>query len=416
MIAKRLFLGLALLASISLNAWAASSYSVVCAVNPGTDINKVAAFFGGKVVRQVLDDAYLLSVKTLPGNSLPLEVQYCEENQKSGLPGFSGGVVLVNPSAPDRWYRSQPAKVLVNVAKAQSVSTGRGVIIADIDSAVDYSHPALRGVLTSGYDFVAERAAGAATASLNQVTASFLDQSTVSFLDQVTASFLDQVTASFLDQSTANFLESQNPAHGHATMVAGILAAIAPESIVMPLRVFDDTGQADASDIARAIVYAVRHGARVINMSFGISENSKTLAKAIDFAQRNNVLLVASAGNNNTDKRQAPVGYPGVIGVGATDLQDRKAWFSNYGLAVDVAAPGINIVSSYPGGYYAVLSGTSFAAPIVTAEAALLLSNGPTNTANAIYRGTVNIDSKNPLYRMGFGRVDLFKALKELLK
>jgi thermitase len=105
-----------------------------------------------------------------------------------------------------------------------------------------------------------------------------------------------------------------------------------------------------------------------------------------------------------------------VIGVGATDLQDRKAWFSNYGLAVDVAAPGINIVSSYPGGYYAVLSGTSFAAPIVTAEAALLLSNGPTNTANAIYRGTVNIDSKNPLYRMGFGRVDLFKALKELLK
>jgi subtilisin family serine protease len=416
MIAKRLFLGLALLASISLNAWAASSYSVVCAVNPGTDINKVAAFFGGKVVRQVLDDAYLLSVKTLPGNSLPLEVQYCEENQKSGLPGFSGGVVLVNPSAPDRWYRSQPAMVLVNVAKAQSVSTGRGVIIADIDSAVDYSHPALRGVLTSGYDFVAERAAGAATASLNQVTASFLDQSTVSFLDQVTASFLDQVTASFLDQSTANFLESQNPAHGHATMVAGILAAIAPESIVMPLRVFDDTGQADASDIARAIVYAVRHGARVINMSFGISENSKTLAKAIDFAQRNNVLLVASAGNNNTDKRQAPVGYPGVIGVGATDLQDRKAWFSNYGLAVDVAAPGINIVSSYPGGYYAVLSGTSFAAPIVTAEAALLLSNGPTNTANAIYRGTVNIDSKNPLYRMGFGRVDLFKALKELLK
>ena len=409
MIARRLCLGLALLVSFSLNAWAAA-YSVVCAINPGADINQVAAALKGEVVQQVLDDAYLLSVKKLPGNPLPAGVQFCEQDWKTLLPGFSGAVVSVNGNVPRTWHGSQPALVLVNTAKAHTLSTGRGIIIADINSSVDYSHPALRGVLTSGYDFVADRPAGNPSGSLNQSTASFLDQSTASFLDQSTASFLDSVTASFLDQSTASFLDANNPAHGHGTMVAGVLAAVAPDSIIMPLRVFDDSGRADVSSIAKAIKYAVRHGARVINMSFGVDDNSPTLKKALGLAESANVILVASAGNNNSSKKQYPAAYDTVIGVGATDLQDRKAWFSNYDKSVDVAAPGVNIISSYPGGYYAVLSGTSFSAPIVAGEAALLLSLRSSGIEAAIYDGTKNTD-----YPMGHGRVDLFKALKKLL-
>src|SRR5262249_42594910 len=154
------------------------------------------------------------------------------------------------------------------------LSTGKGLIIADINALVDYSHPALKGHLTGGYDFVignpsnpnAANSLNQSTASfLDQSTASFLDQSTASFLDQSTASFLDQSTASFLDQSTASFLDTSNPAHGHGTMVAGIIAAIAPEAMIMPIRAFDDHGQADQFVIAKAIRWAVDHGADVIN-------------------------------------------------------------------------------------------------------------------------------------------------------
>src|SRR5207237_4620347 len=98
---------------------------------------------------------------------------------------------------------------------------------------------------------------------LDQSTASFLDQSTASFLDQSTASFLDQSTASFLDQSTASFLESGSAGHGHGTMVAGILAALAPDALIMPLRAFDDSGAGDAFQVAKAIGLAVRNGASV---------------------------------------------------------------------------------------------------------------------------------------------------------
>jgi len=413
MIVRKICLGLAILISTGLNAWAAS-YSIVCEVSPGTDINRVASALHGTVVDEVLDYTYLLSVPNLPGNNLLPGVVYCEKDQKTILPAFAGGVLSVKGSAANLWYSTQPALNLVNLTRALGVSKGRGIVIADIDAAVDYGHPALRGVLTGGRDFVAEKRAYGGAGSLNQSTASFLDQSTASFLDQSTASFLDQVTASFLAQSTASFLDSHNPGHGHATMVAGILAAVAPESMVMPLRAFDDSGQADISDIAKAIRYAVKNGARVINMSFGADEDSKMLRKAIQLAVTNKVTLVASAGNGNTDKYQYPAGYNDVIAVGATDLLDRKAYFSNYGPAVDVAAPGVNIISCYPGGYYAVLSGTSFSAPIVAGEAALLLSQKPfARVEDPIERSAVSL---NPQYGLGAGRVNLYKALQELLK
>ena len=173
------------------------------------------------------------------------------------------------------------------------------MIIADVDSAIDTSHPALRGHLTTGYDFIGNGNPKTRTGStldqssasfldqstasfLDQSTASFLDQSTASFLDQSTASFLDQSTASFLDQSTASFLDTTNAGHGHATMVAGIIAAISPNALIMPLRAFDDTGSGDAFQVAKAIRYAVLNGAQVINLSLGLSSDAKEVLAAID--------------------------------------------------------------------------------------------------------------------------------------
>src|SRR5437867_13451264 len=101
-----------------------------------------------------------------------------------------------------------------------------------------------------------------------------MDKSTASFMNQTTASILDQSSASFLDQSSASFLESGSAGHGHGTMVAGILAALAPDALTMPLRAFDDSGAGDAFQVAKAIRCAVRNGAHVVNVSLGLTSDA----------------------------------------------------------------------------------------------------------------------------------------------
>ncbi len=325
-------------------------------------------------------------------------------------------------SKPAEWYGQQPAMKLVNADKAAAISKGRSVVIADINSRVDYGHPALIGHLTAGYDFVAGQTANGASLNqsnasfLDQSNASFIDQSNASFLDQSTAGFLDQSNASFLDQSNASFLDASNPAHGHGTFCAGILAALAPDAMIMPLRAFDDNGNADAFTIAQAIRYAVQHGANVINMSFGMDAEYKVVKAAVQFATDHGVDVVASAGNENGNIRQFPAAFPDVLGVAATDLTDKKASFSNYGSDVYVDAPGVNIISAYPGGYYAVASGTSFSAPFVSAEAALIRAATWNDADKAIAKGALNIDKLNPAYKneLGSGRIDMLGALKSV--
>src|SRR5262249_25427323 len=146
-----------------------------------------------------------------------------------------GGILQTSNTTGPSWYLGQPAFKLIEADRALSLSTGSGVVIADLDSMVDYSHPALVGHLTGGYDFVVGEPVGSAI--LDQSSATFLDQSSATFLDQSAATFLDQSSATFLDQSSATFLDSTNPFHGHGTLAAGILAGIAPQSMIMPLRV-----------------------------------------------------------------------------------------------------------------------------------------------------------------------------------
>jgi thermitase len=250
---------------------------------------------------------------------------------------------------------------------------------------------------------------------LDQSSGSFLDQSSGSFLDQSSASFLDQSSASFLDQSSASFLDgSANPAYSHGTLTVGVIAAIAPDAMIMPLRAFDDSGNADYFVLAKAIRYAANHGAQVINMSFGTLDNSKSIKNAIDYAKGKGVILVASAGNSNTSAPQYPAAYSGVLTTAATNLSDVKASFSNYGSSVYVDAPGVNLILPYPGGYYALVSGTSFSSPEVAATAALVRSIRSSGVSSSISNTAINIDSRNPNYRyqLGNGRIDVFRAVK----
>src|SRR5437762_4356182 len=394
---RKLIAALLLMMSGYLTASAADD--VIVQLAPNARAQAVAAAFGGKLLDSIPGSNHVLirvpSAAALRSNPA-LGVVNIELNDAVTLKPSSGLGILKSGSNNSDWYALQPSFRLVHADSALGVSRGRGIVVADLNARVDYAHPALIGHLTGGYDFVVTRGAGGGSLNqssasfldqssagfldqssagfLDQSSAGFLDQSSAGFLDQSSASFLDQSSASFLDQSSASFLDTTNPAHGHGTFCAGLIAAIAPDAMIMPLRVFDDAGNADAFLIARAIRYAVQHGADVINMSFGMTSESNAVKQAIKFAVDHDVTVVASAGNNNWAAPQFPAAFNNVLGVAATDLMDKKASFSNFGKDIFVDAPGVNIISAYPGGYYALASGTSFSAPFVSGEAALIRS------------------------------------------
>jgi thermitase len=399
-----------------------SSLPVIVQISPTASITAIASVLGATVVDSIPGaNTYLLNVPTtlssLTGSlSVLLGIQWVEINTGVSIPNVLvlQMVTIPGTAAPD-WYKNQPAWQIIESQKALPYAKGTGVVVADINTQVDYSHPALVGHLTGGYDFIASRPTG--STALNQSEAGYIDQSEAGYIDQSEAGYIDQSEAGYIDQFAGlvglpNLLV--NPAYSHGTLCAGIIAAIAPGSMIMPLRTFDSNGSSDLFTIAKAIRYAVQNGAQVINMSFGTSSQSKSLQSAIQYAQQHGVLLVASAGNNNTSAPQYPAAYSGVMTAAATDFFDYKAVFSNYGSYVFVDAPGTNIISAYPGGYYSIVSGTSFSAPTVAGTAALVRSLHTTGVANAIAGGAVNIDYKNPNYagKLGYGRIDVLHAVK----
>jgi hypothetical protein len=411
----------------SVNAHAA--VPVIIKVSPTTNILNIASLLGGTVLDTLPGaDTYLVKLPNLPLLTPTLQllgVQWLEVNKLMTLPSMLPVATLGVPAnaAPD-WYRYAPSMQLIRSNAAQPYAGVQTVIVADINSQVDFGHPALVGHLTSGYDFVANTPTSAA--SLNQSSAGFLDdQSSAGFLDQSSAGFLDQSSAGFLDnngvtagilnQSSAGFLDGTNPAYSHGTLCVGIIAAIAPNAMIMPLRAFDDNGNADIFTLAKAIRYAATHDVQVLNMSFGTLKDVKTLREAVQFAQSKNVVLVASAGNNNTSAPQYPAAYTGVLGSAATDLMDVKGSFSNYGSSdVVLDAPGVNIIAPYPGNRYSIVSGTSFSAPAVAGAAALLRTLKASGISSYLTGNAIKVDGKNPNYsgKLGYGRIDVLNAVK----
>ena len=183
--------------------------------------------------------------------------------------------------------------------------------------------------------------------------------------------------------------------HGHGTHVAGIVAALtsngigvaslAPGTKILPVRVLDSSGSGYDSDVAGGIVYAVDQGAKVVNLSLGGASSSPTAA-AVRYAAERDVLVVAAAGNERQSGNPVtyPAAYPDVTAVAASDTADRTASFSNTGSYVDITAPGVSIVSTYPESRYAALSGTSMASPIVAAAAAVVRAARPDLTAREV--------------------------------
>lgn len=176
---------------------------------------------------------------------------------------------------------------------------------------------------------------------------------------------------------------------GHGTHVAGILAAevgngsgiagLLPDAQLMPVRVFGYDGVAWGSDVAKGIIWAVDHGARVLNLSLGSPTSDPVLQSAVLYAEAQGAVVVAAAGNDGATTKvpSYPAAYDEVVAVGATDSIDRRLSSSSIGPYVDVAAPGGGIYSTYPRRKYTSLSGTSMAAPYAAATAALVMGAWP---------------------------------------
>jgi thermitase len=225
--------------------------------------------------------------------------------------------------------------------------------------------------------------------------------------------------------------------NGHGTHVAGIAGAISDNGKgiagvdwncrILAVKVFDASGNGSNSDIADGIRYAADHGANVINMSFGGSNYSQPLKDAVDYAYASGCVLIAAAGNENTDVPRYPAAYNNVVAVAATDKDDNKADYSNFGLWVDISAPGGlywtynrdgagdwagRILSCGMGqNDYVYKLGTSMAAPFVSGAAALILSvtpeASPDEIENILKAGADKISNKS----LGVGRINIGRSL-----
>ena len=213
--------------------------------------------------------------------------------------------------------------------------------------------------------------------------------------------------------------------HWHGTHCAGIIAAVINNSIgiaglaqvsIMAEKVLTSDGFGYWDWIASAIIDATDKGADIISMSLGGYEYSHLVHEAVQYAYSKGVLLVAAAGNDNWNAKFYPAAYDEVIAVSATDQFDQKAYFSNYGDWIELAAPGVSIYSTVPGGY-AYASGTSMACPHVAGLAALVMSYFPNKTNEWVRLwlrytaddlGELGFDE---IY--GFGRINARKALEE---
>lgn len=175
-----------------------------------------------------------------------------------------------------------------------------------------------------------------------------------------------------------------------------------------------NAGSGSASSSANGIIWAADNGAKAINMSYGSSSYSQTEQNAVNYAWNKGAVLVAAAGNSNTSSKFYPAAYTNVISVAATDNNDQKASFSNYGNWVLVASPGVCIASTYKNSGYAWMSGTSQASPAVTGLAALVFARFPAYT-NAQVRDTL-FSSADPISGTGsfwvYGRVNALRAVQ----
>lgn len=293
-------------------------------------------------------------------------IVYAEPNFILGFPEQNGNSWMIGGSSGE--YAAQWFRDVIKLSPAHKITKGAGTKIAVLDTGVARNHPRLSGRFVQGYDFVDDDN----------------DPSEVG-------------------------RQPQNAGFGHGTHVAGLVALVAPEAKIMPVRVLDPNGAGNVWVLAEAIRYAADpdnnpntpDGADVINLSLATLRNTEIVEEIIeeitcsgdddddddrdegnsddDCGVAKDVVVVAGAGNNSNEIPLYPAGegVEGLIAVAASNQSDVLANFSNRGSWITVAAPGQSILSTVPANSFGTWSGTSMASPIVAGQAALIRAKNP---------------------------------------
>lgn len=333
-------------------------------------------------------------------------------------------VLAQTPNDPlfgDQWYLHT-----ISAPSAWDVTTGSSeVIVAVLDTGLDLDHEDIAANLWTNSE---------------EVAGNGIDDDKNGYIDDIHG--WDFVGGDG-DPSAGPMSSSSSEAIAHGTLIAGEIGAVGNNGLgvtgvawkvkIMPVRMLNDQGSGTEYDAANAIRYAVKNGAKVINLSFAGNETHASLTSAVKDAYTNGVVVVAAMGNDGRDTDNDPV-YPAclrttsedwVIGVTAVDEADRGASFTNYGaICADIAAPGTDIAGlayydvaqGYSRQYYGPWNGTSMASPLVAGAAALLFAQYPTLSAGDV-RNILKL-SVDPVQRMGFdagalgaGRLNVARAL-----
>jgi len=322
-----------------------------------------------------------------------------------------------DPLYSEQWYHQK----VKSIQAWENYDPNPDIIIAIIDTGIDYLHPDLQGSLWIN-----------TTEDLNQN--GLLDSSDVNGVDDDDNGYVDDVIGwDFTDAprfpDNGDFEIPDNVPmdeffQGHGTQIAGIISAqtnnetgiagLVPGLRVMNIRAGTASGYLEEDDVAKAIIYAVNNGARVINMSFGDVVASSFLQDVIKYAYDQGVVMVAAAGNSGSNELHYPSAFAETISVGSSTENDALASFSNWGQTIDLVAPGADIYATAINNEYNIVQGTSFSAPIVTAAAGLLLSNRP-RFSNEQVRNTLKSTSYDLGARgwdelFGAGRLNMYQT------
>jgi len=339
---------------------------VLVSLRPGADIHALARSVGARPYEQTLLGVWVLKV---PEGAVPQVVAALSHNPNVEYAEPNGiATIIADPNDPydnttcyntsGQGCLEQWAWAKIQAYQAWDVTKGStSVRVAIVDTGIDSTHPDLPRV-------VAQR-------------------------------------------DFANNDYNAEDDNGHGTHVAGTVGALTNNGVgvagsnwsisLMAVKVLSSSGSGSYSAIANGITWAADNGAKVINLSLGGTVGSTTLQNAVNYAWNKGVVIAAAAGNSGTSAKTYPAAYTNCIAVAATDENDAKASFSNYGSSwVDVAAPGVRILSTMPDhtvylntayGYYRnydSMNGTSMATPHVAGLAGLVWATGKCSTASCV--------------------------------
>ena len=315
---------------------------------------------------------------------------------------FNGQWAVYN-NGHNTWVANSPIGVDINVTKAWDLTKGsRDIVIAVIDSGVDYNHPDLKDSV-----WVNEK-------ELNGKPG----------VDDDGNGYIDDIHGYDFANNDGDPLDD----NGHGTHVSGIIAAahneigvrgVMANAKIMSLKFLTAKGPGDTANALKGIEYAINNGAKIINNSWGGGDYSQAMNDAFTKAAQKNIVIVVAAGNTNNDndtKPMYPANYnvPGIISVGSLSMMDVKSSFSSFGKkSVHVFAPGNYIISTDVEQPYKWRSGTSMAAPFVTGAIGLLLSKESNLGVEDIKRRVIDTSVKNSNYsKFGVGgRLNIYDLL-----